>query len=507
MTPGDSRWLCLWLPRWSTDRWRQARQPAERESATPLALVTAGQGGVRVTAVDALAAAEGVAVGLTLADARALLPELAIAEAAPTADRAALERLAIWAERFSPFVALDPEGDGLWLDIAGTGRLFGPPEALMAGLVERLDRMGFAGRAAVAPTPGAAWALARFGADRAVVAEGGIAAALAGLTPLALRLTADMVLELRRLGLVRLEQLYGLPRASLGARFGAVLARRLDQALGRAAEALAPHRPPPRHLARLAWPAPIGRTEDVEAAIRHLAADLCRSLERTGEGAVRLMLALHLADGQVRRLAVGCSRPSRAGEHLARLFAEKLDGLDIGFGVEAILLDATETVVLRPDDGDAAALGVLVDRLSNRLGAGAVGRLVPRASHVPERAQAWSPGLAAVAAEAMWLAGDRPRPIRLLSPPEPVEAVAEVPDGPPVSFRWRRLTHRVRRAEGPERVAPEWWRAVDPHAQADAETRDYFRVEDERGQRFWLYRDGLYGAGSSPTWYLHGLFS
>jgi protein ImuB len=472
----------------------------------PLALVAGGQGGVRVVAVDDRAAAEGIAPGLTLADARAILPGLRIADAAPQADRMALAHLAEWADRFSPTVALDPAGDGLWLDIAGTERLFGDAAALAADLIARLMRMGIAACAAVAPTPGAAWALAHHG-DGTPVLAGGMATALAPLPPEALRLPPEMAVELRRLGLKRIEQLYGLPRSSLMARFGEQPWRRLDQALGRAPEALLPHRPPPRHGARLAWPAPIGRTEDVAAAIRHLSDALCQSLEAAGEGAARLVLALHLADGQTRRLAVGCSRPSRAPDHLARLFAEKLDGLDIGFGVEAMTLDATESVPQTGDDD--ASLGLLVDRLGNRLGAQAVGHLVPQASHVPERAQRWSPGLAQAPRDATWLAGDRPRPIRLLLPPERVEAVAEVPDGPPVQFRWRTLAHRVRRVEGPERIAPEWWRSVDPHAalDSDAGTRDYFRVEDEDGRRFWLYRDGLYAPGANPTWYLHGLFA
>jgi protein ImuB len=338
-----------------------------------------------------------------------------------------------------------------------------------------------------------------------VVATDRILAALGGLPPAALRLPPETADALTRLGLARLDQLYGLSRASLTTRFGALLVRRLDQALGRVQEALTPHRPPPRYGARLAWPVPIGRTEDIEMAIRQLAADLCHALEQGGAGAARLALALHLADGQTRRLAVGCSRPSRAPDHLARLFAEKLDGLDIGFGVEAMTLDATESVPLTAGDNDAA-LGLLVDRLGNRLGAAAVGRLLPQASHIPERAQRWASGFGG-ASDATWLAGDRPRPIRLLQPPEPIEAVAEVPDGPPVQFRWRKLAHRVRRIEGPERIAPEWWHGVDPHSAADAETRDYFRVEDEAGQRFWLYRDGLYAGGTAPVWYLHGLFA
>ena len=105
--------------------------------------------------------------------------------------------------------------------------------------------------------------------------------------------------------------------------------------------------------------------------------------------------------------------------------------------------------------------------------------------------------------------GEAPlRPLRLLDPPERVEALAEIPDGPPVRFRWRRVLHAVRKAEGPERIAPEWWRVRDDGSHAAALTRDYFRIEDEAGRRFWLYREGLFGRETAaPRWYLHGLFA
>ena len=169
------------------------------------------------------------------------------------------------------------------------------------------------------------------------------------------------------------------------------------------------------------------------------------------------------------------------------------------------------------DLDQARDLAPLVDRLGNRLGSEAVVRLVPRASHIPERAQS-RVALGRVAlsratdpfpaiAGAASLAGEAPaRPLRLLAWPEPIEAVAPLPDDPPVLFRWRRALHKVARVRGPERLAPEWWR--EPDADPDAATRDYFAVEDTQGGRFWLFREGLYLAEAAmPRWFLHGLFA
>ncbi len=482
--------------------------------------MTAAQGAERVAAASPAAQAGGVAPGTTLAGARALLPDLRARPADPAGDARSLARLADWCTRYSPWTAPDGDGGhGLVLDVSGCAHLFGGEAALLGDLAGRLQGLGFAARAGLGPSPGAAWAVARFGAAEgaAIIPPGGAAEALATLPVRALRLPPATAQGLERLGLRRIGDLYRLPRGGLARRFGGAVTRRLDQALGLVREPISPRRPVPRWRQRLALAEPIGHPDDIARAARHLLMGLCARLEREHRGVRRLELTLYRVDGEVSRAHLGTSRPVREPEHLFRLLARHLEGLDPGLGVEVVVLAAPVTdpltalqLSLTPergrDSGAAeAALGQLVDRLGNRLGAGNVMRLVPRQSHLPERAAAAAPPLAA-ATGAAW-PDDDTRPLRLLSRPEPIEAVAEVPDGPPLLFRWRRVVHRVARADGPERIAPEWWRDETP---ADAATRDYYRVEDGSGRRFWLYREGLYppqGPAPRPRWYLHGIFA
>ncbi|MGF1641416.1 MAG: DNA polymerase Y family protein, partial [Rhodospirillales bacterium] len=318
---------------------------------------------------------------------------------------------------------------------------------------------------------------------------------------------------LRRIG-----DLAALPRGALAARFGAAVLAGLDQAVGHRDEPLSPRRPPPALHVRLAFAEPIGRSDDIRFAVRRMLDELCARLAAAHLGGRRLELALYRTDGTVVRAAVGTGRPGRDPDHLQRLFREKLDGLDPGFGVEVAVLAATVAAPLAPAQAamafapggrQAEAVGRLIDRLGNRLGPGNVMRLVERASHLPERA---CRELSAFA-DAPVAAGEgdqrsrRPRPLRLLPWPEPIEVTAPVPDGPPALFRWRRVHYRVAAAEGPERIEPEWWREEDePDPDGRTRVRDYYRVEDADGRRFWLYREGFYRPDRPPRWYLHGLF-
>ncbi len=478
-------------------------------------LTAAGRGGLRVAAVSPRAAAGGVAPGMTHADARALLPGLAAASADPAGDARALAALAGWCVRFTPWVALDGR-DGLMLDVSGCARLFGGEAALLARVVAALRRLGFTVRAALADTPGAAWAAARFtaaAADGVVVPPDGAREMLAPLPVAALRLSAGTAAALERLGLRRVADLFGVPRAPLAARFGEGIARRIDQALGREAEALSPRRPVPPYLVRRVFAEPLADRASVARAAAGLLAGLARRLEAEGRGVLRLELSLFRIDGARRSVVVGAARPTRDAAHLERLLAVHLERLDLGFGVEAMALAAPVTEPLAaaqaslapgevPGEATAGGLAALVDRLVNRLGPASVVRLAPRESHTPERAVAASPALAPPG-ERRWRA-DVARPVRLFPRPERIEAVALVPDAPPVMFRWRGRVHRVTRAEGPERLAAEWWR--EARFERD-DWRDYYRVEDARGARFWLYRDGPHDARGAARWFLHGVFA
>ncbi len=526
--------------------WPARAETSPRHGGRPLALVDRERGRLRLAAVDATAERGGLTPGLPLADARARVPELETAAHDPAGDARALAGLATWCDRYTPWVAVDGGngefggGAGLLLDVTGCCHFFGKTEsesenALLADLVTRLARRGLSARAALAETPGAAWALARFAAlpparPWVVVAPGGVRAALAPLPPAALRLAPAAAELLERLGLRRLEALFELPPAALAPRVGPGVARRLAQALGAEPEPISPRRPAPAHLVRRVFAEPIVASDDIARALDRLLAALCRDLEAAGCGARRLELTGHRVDGGQRRLRLGTSRPNRDPAHLARLFAPRLERLDPGFGIEVMTLAATATQELsalqlalaedgtpgesqREAGGNAdPELAELIDRLTNRLGPGRVGRPAPRASHVPERAVAPAPALRETSAAWSGLGSGlgnglvqgtafgparSPRPLRLLPRPEPVEAVALLPDQPPARFRWRRLGHQVAHAEGPERIEPEWWHSCPNLAGEPA--RDYYWVEVTDGRRYWLYR-------AAGRWFLHGIF-
>ncbi|MBH0238020.1 DNA polymerase Y family protein [Methylobrevis sp. L22] len=529
--------------------------PADR----PLLLLAKQRGALRVVHADGVARGLGLAPGLSLADARARVPDLVVADDDPAADAALLGRLADWCDRFTPLVGRDG-ADGLMLDVTGCAALFGGEAAMSRDVAARLARAGLTARVAVAGTADAARAVARFGPggpDGGVVAPGGEAAAVRPLPIAALGLDADRVTALARAGLRSIADLADRPRAPLVARFGADLASRLARTLGEAEHPISPQRPVAALMAERGFPEPVALMDDVLASLASLARRLAERLEEDGLGGRSFEASLFRADGAVHRVAVATSRPLRDPAAVMRLFADRLgslaDPLDPGFGFDMIRLAALAVEPLDPAQqafggasGEAEAVADLVDRLGARFGPDRVLRFGAAGSHVPERAYRAVPALAAGAphrqAPGGWPQlppGEPPlRPLRLLDPPEPVEAMAEVPDGPPIRFRWRRLIHDVVAAEGPERIAAEWWLvpAGDEGESGGIESagagpaRDYFRVEDRGGRRFWLFREGLYGAAplraarpgrgsdaeqlpglvaaeTRPRWFVHGLFA
>lgn len=449
-----------------------------------------------------------------VADARALAPRLVAQAADPDADRAALTRLARWCGRFSPWTAADPGEpglDGVLLDITGCARVFGGEAALMDRLVRDVRALGFTAHGAAAPTIGLAWALARFAAPaapRGWVSAQGVRGVLDPLPLEALRI-GETAGKLNRFGLKRVGDLYAIPRADLARRFGPELVRRLDQASGVEREVLTPLQPKADLRARARFAEGHQTLDGVKSGCAQAIERLSTELERESLGLTRLRLTLYRLDGQARDFVIGTARPSRDPAHLSRLVSERLDRaeIDIGFGIDLIEAAASLAAPLTGDqtdlsgDGEGeAGLTVLADRLMARLGEGAVTRPEPGDSHIPERAGRFVPLAGKVPA---WPKRRELRPLLILDRPEPAEAVAEIPDGPPRQFTWRRLRHRVTRAEGPERIAPEWWR-MKP-GEGAGRTRDYFHVETEEGRRFWLYRDGLYGRETGqPCWFVHG---
>lgn len=503
---------------------------------------------LRLTAVDRGAVAHGLAPGRSVADARARVPGLVLVERDGAAETRCLETIADWCDRFTPLVGLDldfPGEFGLLLDVGGVTRLFGGEDALAARVVEDLAARGFGARVGVAGTGAAARAFARCGlggADHGVIVSGEEEAVLAGLPVGAIDPDGARATSLARLGLDTVAALARLPRAALARRFGADLLARLDEALGRAERPISPRLPTPALVTERAFTEPIVGRDDVAEVVRSLGRTLAENLERRGEGVRVVELALWRVDGTVRRVTVGTGRPSRDPDLLAALFAERLKGeeneIDPGFGIDLVRLSVLSAGRDDPRQidlaGDAAARGDfdrLIDRLGARLGTERVTRLEPCETHRPEAATVRPAAFAAETSRATRPAPvvdpEEPpdRPLRLLARPEPIETVAEVSDGPPLRFRWRRAFYEVARAEGPERIAASWWSlppglgpegvsaAADvgserPRVDPATATRDYFRVEDGTGRRFWIFRAGLFARETErPRWFLHGLFA
>jgi protein ImuB len=502
---------------------------------------------MRIVAVDARALRLEIAPGLTLADARARVPELAAIDHDPLADRMWLERIADGCDRYTPMVALDPP-DGITLDISGAAHLFGGEGGLAADAERRIGGLGLHLRHAVAGTPEAAQALARF----QTMPAPDEAAAVRRLPLAALRLEEDVEVALGRAGLKTIGDLAQRPSAPIAARFGAETVAAIDRLLGHADSRLVPRRPLPTLLFERRFAEPIVRTEAALATLAELAQEAAEALEERRSGGRRFAARLYRSDGLTRDLAIETSLPTRDPKLVVRLMRERIDALadpiDPGFGFDMVRLAVPVAEPLAPSqlalEGGSVtedALAALVDRLGTRLGRGRVRRFVARDTHRPEQRALPLPAMD-LPAPAPWAApvpGEPPlRPLHLFDPPQRIEVLAEVPDGPPRRFRWRRSHHDVTRFEGPERIASEWWRVkverlpdpepsvLHPHPGRDdlEETeemppapharprpllsRDYFRVEDARGRRFWLFRHGLYGSETdAPDWYIHGLFA
>jgi len=504
----------VWLPRLPTDRLiRKAGSAPDK----PLVVAIKTDNALRIYAADRKAARLGLKTGMAIADARAMIPVLDVVEADLPADRALLENIAEWCDRFTPLVALDPP-NGLLLDVTGVDHLFGSERGLCETVHMKLAAQGFIVQCALAGTAAAARALSHY-APGTIAAPGKEDEAIAGLPVAALQLDDAIVHGLKRAGLKTIGQVAARTRPELTARFGKQMMAELDQALGKSERPVSPLRPLPDFMAEHRFADPITVQEVILSCLENLAATLGNVLEKSGQGAREMTAVFFRADGAVRRLCVQTGAPTRDAKIITRLFRERIDSLadplDPGFGFDLIRLEAScaerqsdEMPGFEADARAAREVAYLVDRLAARFGTQRVQRFQPQDTHIPEAASVAVPAQYAAQTKTAWQmkrsAGEAPRrPLRMLAKPEPIEDVmALAPDSPPRRFKWRHVQHKILHADGPERIAMEWWRH-----QEHMPTRDYFRVEDEEGRRFWLYREGIYAETREPKWYVHGVFA
>jgi len=541
------RILSLWLPRLPTDR---IQRQLARGSAAPAkafssevgtgsreenasqqnnlaCIVVAKQNNtLQISALDDAAAHLGLEIGQPLANARAICPQLRVFDADEAADARALNVIADWCDRFTPLVALDSP-HGLFLDITGCAHLFGGEAALMQIICEALTRQGFAVSAGIAGTSICARTMTRYSSGK-IIRDGAEADAVWPLPVFALGAEDAIIRGLRRAGLKTIGDVAARARHEITARFGADFTTLLEQALGQGDAPISPRKPLPDYIVEKRFPEPVATEGVIAATLSRLAQMLVTAMDQQGKGARRLEASFFRTDGAVRTIVIDTGQPVTRSGVMDRLFRERLDALndplDPGFGFDLIRLSASRTEVVVPQQRDLDAnvhdndeLAALIDRIAARIGGRRVVVHLPQDTHIPERAVLAAPAQhhLAAAMHAAWPArveGEPPlRPLRLFEKPEPIKVpFATVPDGPPHHFTWRRANHAVVRVEGPERIAMEWWKH-----NGQTLTRDYFRVEDEAGLRFWIYRDGLYGSElvtgegkpAPPNWFVHGLFA
>lgn len=510
--PQGARIVSVWFPDLAMDRWRRitAQQRTLPGDEVPVVLATQGRHGPVIHAMNACAVQRGIAPGTRVVDVQAIHPDLHVEQADPKGDVALLDRVAQWARRWCPWTVRDGQA-GIVMDVTGAAHLFGGERAMLRDMVVRFRMQGLSARLALAPTRGAARMLARHGTGQVICGPQDMEVALAPLPVAALRLEEETVRLLTRLGLKTLGALMQVPRVALMRRFDRLAENinplvLLDRALGRQSDPLNAPAEAPRWMARARLAEPV---IDPVPHLEALATDLCAQLARAECGARRLRLTIYRVDGEWRSRDVALAQASRDPAHLLRLLNGKTEGIDPGFGFDLLTLEAlaVEPLALHQDtlDGQRDAgrdVAALLDRLTARLGPGKVTWSDWMESHLPERVETQVPALGSVMREAPVLM--RERPLRLLAPPEEVAVLYAVPEGPPARFRWRRVAYLTARHEGPERIAPEWWRD-----RPGTRLRDYYKVEVTDGRRFWLFREGILGdgRGGDPHWFLHGIFA
>jgi protein ImuB len=497
----QGRFVSIWFRYLDTD-WFSIRQPGLRK--VPFVLKTSDHGRMVVAATNEEALKRGLYRGMPLADARAILPDLAVQDYQPDLCDKLLKRIALWCIRFTPIVAVDAP-DGLFFDASGCTHLWGGEELYINDIRKKLSSRGFNVRLAIADTPGAAWAVARFGKDSFIIPEGKQLDALLSLPPEALRLEPETVERLYKLGLQKTGQLLKMPRTSLRRKFGQHFLRQLDMAMGQEMEILQPVQPVESYHERLPCLEPIVTAKGIEIALDQLLQTLCLRLQQEQKGLRKAIFKGYRMDGKMEQIDIQTNRPSHHVPHLFKLFEIRLSSIEPGSGIELFILEAPQVEGCIPQQEkiwqgsgglEDIHLSELLDRLASKIGMGSIHRFIPAEHYWPERS--FQSASLQEKLSASWPT-DKQRPLHLLKTPESIEVTAPIPDYPPLHFRHKGKLHEVAKADGPERIEQEWWIQQGEH-------RDYYCVEDKEGYRYWIYRSGHYQQ-SRYQWFLHGFFA
>lgn len=497
------RFLTIWFRHLTTD-WLTLRRPELKE--VPFVFAIPDHGRKIITAVNALAESQGIGLRMSVADARAMVPELKVVDEKPGRNERLLKALGKWCIRYTPIVAVDIP-DGLILDISGCPHLWGGERGYLKEIITRLRGLGYDARGAIADTIGAAWAISRFGKTTPIIESGQQTSALLNLPAAALRLESPVLEKLQKLGLYTIGSFISMPRSALRRRFGEDLLLRIAQAIGKAEEYIQPIVVLEPWQERLPCLEPIRTASGIEIAIRRLLETLCFRLRQEGKGIRTALLTCYRVDGKIQKIDIGTNRATHHVQHLFKLFELKIASIAPGLGIELFVLDAlkVEDVTLSQEALWASNPGLndegvaeLLDRITAKVGAGAIHRYLPDEHYWPERSIKDTASLEE-SSSSSWRS-DKPRPIRILAKPEPVEVTAPIPDYPPLMFRYKDKVHQIKKADGPERIEREWWLDGGEH-------RDYYSVEDQDGQRYWLFRLGHYDGGQTKQWFIHGFFA
>ena len=494
------RFVSIWFRSLTTD-WFTVRRPELADTAFVLSAPSHGR--MIVTAVNPLAETQGIFNGMVLADARAIIHGLQVIDDEPRLAERLLKKIAEWCIRFTPVCAVDSPY-GIVLDVTGCTHLWGGDEAYLKDIIKRLKARGYKIHAAIADTIGVAWAVARFG-KQSIINNGENLQALLCLPPAALRLDAEAIERLNKLGLRQIKDIIGMPKSALQRRFGNQIISRLNQALGIEAEFIQPVIPVEPYHERLPCLQPIVTATGIEIAMKRLLRELCQRLQKEGKGLRTAKFKCYRVDGKVEQVEISTIKPSCNVKHLFKLFEEKLQTIEPDLGIELFVLEAPkveENTAAQEKLWEANSglndirISELIDRIACKVGEQCIHRFLPAEHYWPERCIKATSSLEEKAT-AEWKL-DKPRPIQILPQPEHIDVMAIVPDNPPIHFRYKGKMHKIIKADGPERIEQEWWIQEGQH-------RDYYAVEDERGCRYWLFRLGHYE--EDYEWFIHGFFA